>query len=103
MSPARLNRPPRLLPQRSRPWTSTTTCPRLILNITEIRPAALLRARSALDDDALHQLQHSIATQGLRMPIEVWQLSTPRPKPETGPETGPRRYGLISGLRRLTA
>jgi hypothetical protein len=30
--------------------------------LTEIDPAALLRDRSALDDDAIHQLQHSIAT-----------------------------------------
>jgi len=67
--------------------------------LTEIDPAALLRDRSALDDDAIHQLQHSIATQGLRMPVEVWQLSTPRPNAESSPH----RYGLISGLRRLTA
>jgi ParB family chromosome partitioning protein len=70
----------------------------LTLPITQIDPAALLRDRSALDDDALHQLQHSIATEGLRMPVEVWQLSTPRPH-----ENGEHKYGLISGLRRLTA
>ena len=37
---------------------------------------------------------HSIATQGLRTPIEVWAFSAPREG---------HRYGLISGLRRLTA
>ena len=73
--------------------------PLLNIPLTEIDPHALLRDRTALDEDALHQLQHSIATEGLRSPIEVWRLSTPRPS-ENGP---PYTYGLISGLRRLTA
>ncbi|WP_128514706.1 ParB/RepB/Spo0J family partition protein [Tabrizicola thermarum] len=64
------------------------------LPLAEIDPSALLRDRTTLDPDALAQLQHSIATEGLRTPIEVWRLSTPRE---------PFRYGLISGLRRLTA
>jgi ParB family chromosome partitioning protein len=68
------------------------------LPLPEIDPAALLRDRTALEPEALHQLQHSIATEGLRMPIEVWRLSAPRPS-----DTGEYRYGLISGLRRLTA
>jgi ParB family chromosome partitioning protein len=69
------------------------------LPIPEIDPHALLRDRTALDPEALDQLQHSIATEGLRMPVEVWQLSTPRLS-ATGE---PHCYGLISGLRRLTA
>jgi ParB family chromosome partitioning protein len=64
------------------------------LPLAEIAPHALLRDRTALDPDALAQLQHSIAAEGLRTPIEVWQLSTPKDG---------HRYGLISGLRRLTA
>jgi ParB family chromosome partitioning protein len=68
------------------------------LPIPEIAPHALLRDRTALEPSALHLLQHSIATEGLRTPIEVWQLSTPRAH-----ENGQHRYGLISGLRRLTA
>lgn len=64
------------------------------LPIPEIAPHALLRDRTALDPQALQLLQHSIATEGLRTPIEVWQLSTPRDA---------HKYGLISGLRRLTA
>ncbi|MCU0828495.1 MAG: ParB/RepB/Spo0J family partition protein [Tabrizicola sp.] len=59
-----------------------------------IDPHALLRDRTTLDDSALALLQHSIATEGLRAPLEVWALSTPR---------GPHTHGLISGLRRLTA
>ncbi|WP_149587439.1 ParB/RepB/Spo0J family partition protein [Tabrizicola flagellatus] len=69
------------------------------LPIAEIAPHALLRDRTALDPAALALLQHSIATEGLRTPIEVWQLSTPRIS-ENGDG---HRYGLISGLRRLTA
>lgn len=69
------------------------------LPIPEIAPHALFRGRTALDPHALHQLQHSIATEGLRTPIEVWQLSSPRPT-EAG---GAHKYGLISGLRRLSA
>lgn len=69
------------------------------LPLAAIDPHALLRDRTSLDPDALAALQHSIATEGLRLPIEVWQLSTPRPS--LGAE--PFRYGLISGLRRLTA
>lgn len=68
--------------------------PVLLLDVAEIAPHALLRDRTALDPQALHLLQHSIAVEGLRTPIEVWQLSTPKDG---------HRYGLISGLRRLTA
>jgi len=67
--------------------------------LAEIDRHALLRDRSVIDEAALHALQYSIATEGLRLPIEVWPLATPHPDPETGPF----RYGLISGLRRLTA
>ncbi|MGL4237062.1 ParB/RepB/Spo0J family partition protein [Tabrizicola sp.] len=64
------------------------------LPLAEIDPHALLRDRTQLDPEALAQLQLSIATEGLRLPIEVWQLSTPRDG---------FTHGLISGLRRLTA
>jgi ParB family chromosome partitioning protein len=65
------------------------------LPLTQIAPFALPRDRAALDPQALAELQSSIATQGLRQPIEVWRLSTPT-------EDG-HLYGLISGLRRFTA
>jgi len=64
------------------------------LPLTEIDPHALPRDRTTLDPAALDHLTRSIAATGLRMPIEVWALATPRP---------PFRYGLISGFRRLTA
>jgi len=64
------------------------------LPIARIDAFALLRDRTALDPAALTLLQHSIATEGLRIPIEVWALSTPR---------NGHTHGLISGLRRFTA
>ena len=62
--------------------------------LTEIDGAALTRDRSGLDEDALTELRLSIAASGLRMPVELFALSEPRP---------PHRYGLLSGLRRLHA
>jgi len=72
--------------------------PRLI-PLAEIDAEALPRDRTTLDDRPLGELVDSIAVDGLRMPIEVWELSEPRDTP-SGP---PHRYGLISGFRRLAA
>jgi len=66
-----------------------------LIPTAEIAADALPRDRATLDAEALAELQSSIATHGLRQPIEVWRLSTPS-------EDG-HLYGLISGLRRLTA
>lgn len=68
--------------------------PILTIPLDQIRDDALIRDRADLDPDALDELMASIATEGLRQPIEVWQLSQPMDG---------HRYGLISGLRRLTA
>ena len=62
--------------------------------LAAIKIDALPRDRTQLAPEALAELQASIATTGLRQPIEVWRLSTPE---------FPLEYGLISGLRRLTA
>jgi len=62
--------------------------------LTEIDAAALTRDREGLDATALDELKASIAASGLRMPIEVFPLTEPKP---------PHRYGLLSGLRRLMA
>lgn len=59
-----------------------------------IDEAALTRDRAVLDEAGLHELRLSIAANGLRMPIELYELADPAP---------PRLYGLLSGLRRLTA
>jgi ParB family transcriptional regulator, chromosome partitioning protein len=55
---------------------------------------ALNRDRTAADPQALEELRNSILATGVRMPIEVFPLADP---------DGPRRYGLISGFRRLAA
>ncbi len=61
---------------------------------TEIDDAVQTRDPSALDEAALTELRLSIAASGLRMPVELFALSEPRP---------PHNYGLLSGLRRLHA
>ena len=66
----------------------------LTLDPHDIDTTAIPRDRVGLDDTALTELKSSIQTIGLRQPIEVWRKSDPG--------SGPR-YGLISGLRRLTA
>lgn len=68
--------------------------PHILIPLTEIDAEALPRDRTQLEPEAMAELTTSIATTGLRQPIEVWKLSQPA-------ET--HRYGLISGLRRLTA
>jgi ParB family chromosome partitioning protein len=66
--------------------------------LTEIHATALTRDREGLDPEPLRELRLSIAANGLRQPIEVYAL--PEPVEKNG---HPRRYGLISGLRRLMA
>ena len=64
------------------------------LPLDAIAADALTRDRAAIDPTALEELKASILAPGLRMPIEVFELADP---------DGPRRYGLISGFRRLAA
>ncbi|WP_299609180.1 ParB N-terminal domain-containing protein [uncultured Tateyamaria sp.] len=61
---------------------------------SQIDAHALPRDRGTHDAQAQTELEHSILTQGLRQPIEVWHLSQPRDG---------HAYGLISGFRRLAA
>lgn len=60
----------------------------------QISATALLRDRTHLPDATLQDLIASIARDGLRQPIEVFELAEP---------IDGQPYGLISGLRRLTA
>jgi ParB family transcriptional regulator, chromosome partitioning protein len=66
----------------------------VMIPTAEILKDALLRDRVTLDPDAQTELRLSICQDGLRQPIEVWRLSQPRDG---------HLYGLIAGLRRLTA
>lgn len=65
-----------------------------LVPLDQIDETALPRDRTGLDPDALGELRTSIAATGLRLPVEIAPLETPRP---------PQRYALISGFRRLTA
>ncbi len=65
-----------------------------LIDPTVIDDTALIRDRTTLDPEALESLQISLLAEGLRQPVEVWALREP---------TQTRQYGLISGLRRLTA
>jgi ParB family chromosome partitioning protein len=67
---------------------------RLSIPLDAIDATALIRDRGPLNPAGLEDLVTSIALIGLSQPVEVWELSAPAP---------PLRYGLISGLRRLTA
>ncbi|WP_226782412.1 ParB/RepB/Spo0J family partition protein [Oceaniglobus trochenteri] len=62
--------------------------------LDEIAPDILVRDRTVMDKAELDELKSSIATSGLRLPIEIYPL----PEGE-----GNRRFGLLSGYRRLLA
>jgi ParB/RepB/Spo0J family partition protein len=64
------------------------------LPLHSIRRDHLVRDRLLVDPDEMIVLKQSLRSRGQQTPIEVVDL---------GPEAEPRRYGLISGWRRLTA
>ncbi|MEM1128973.1 MAG: ParB N-terminal domain-containing protein [Pseudomonadota bacterium] len=68
----------------------------LELPLSEIAADELTRDRIDLDDEDMAELKRSIAANGLRLPVEVFELS--EPDAETG-----HRWGLLSGYRRLAA
>ncbi|QUJ78388.1 ParB N-terminal domain-containing protein [Sulfitobacter albidus] len=65
----------------------------LDLPLDEIVADAMVRDRTVLDAEEMEELKASIASTGLRLPIEVYALS----------DTDGPRYGLLSGYRRLRA
>lgn len=62
--------------------------------IEAIDEASMVRDRMVLSEEGMVELRLSIAANGLRLPIEVYEIA------EAG--QGPR-YGLLSGYRRLQA
>ncbi len=78
--------------------TEAETDGRLLFDIAvgEIDADAMVRDRAALDADDMLELRLSISANGLRLPIEVYEL------PVTDRADAPR-YGLLSGYRRLMA
>ncbi len=65
-----------------------------LIPVAEIDRAALTRDRLHVDPAALEELALSILQQGLRNPVEVYEMEEPKP---------PFRYALVSGARRLAA
>ncbi|MFX0543559.1 ParB/RepB/Spo0J family partition protein [Roseovarius sp. S4756] len=65
------------------------------LPLAEIEPDAMVRDRIDLAEDEMTELRHSIAANGLRLPIEVFELAEPTPDGT--------KYALISGYRRFMA
>ena len=63
--------------------------------LAEIDPEAMVRDRTLLDAAEMEELKSSIGSNGLRLPIEIFDLAQPG-------IDGPR-YGLLSGYRRLRA
>ena len=43
----------------------------------EAIPISIPRDRTMLDKEALAELEHSISTHGIRLPIEVYEMQTP--------------------------
>lgn len=70
----------------------------LAVPLDAIDATALMRDRTALDDEAFTELRRSILVTGLRSPVEL--LVTDDPARGTGEAV---RYGLIAGYRRLMA
>ncbi|MEL6318049.1 MAG: ParB N-terminal domain-containing protein, partial [Pseudomonadota bacterium] len=62
--------------------------------LAEIDPDDMVRDRARVDEEDLRELRDSILKNGLRLPIEVYELAEPRDG---------RRYGVLSGYRRLLA
>lgn len=71
---------------------------RLLVDIPvgEIDADAMVRDRAALDADDMLELRLSISANGLRLPVEVYELPA-------SDRTDAPRYGLLSGYRRLMA
>jgi ParB family chromosome partitioning protein len=65
-----------------------------LIPIAAVDASVLTRDRMTLDPQDFAELKAAILANGLRMPIEVYELA---------PQDGRVRYGLISGYRRLRA
>ncbi len=65
-----------------------------LIPLAEIDDKALPRDRTGLAPEPLRELRNSILKSGLRMPVELFELANP---------AGPRRYGILSGFRRIAA
>lgn len=65
------------------------------LPVDQIDEGAMIRDRMTMNEEDMQELRQSIATHGLRLPIEVFELEKPG--------RAGQGYGLLSGYRRLLA
>lgn len=65
------------------------------LPLNEIDADVIVRDRTALDEAQMQELRESISSNGLRLPIEVFELANS--------SAAGAHYGLLSGYRRLMA
>ena len=73
----------------------------ILVPLAEIDPDALARDRTALDPEALSELESSIAVSGLRQPIEIFEIRPAEGEPVN--HWSKTRYGVLSGFRRFHA
>lgn len=62
--------------------------------LTEIDLEDMIRDRVTLDEAAMLELRLSISANGLRLPVELYELAEP---------VEGRKYGIVSGYRRILA
>lgn len=62
--------------------------------LSQIDPEDMVRDRAALDEEEMNELRRSIGINGLRLPIELYEMSEPE---------GELKYGILSGYRRFKA
>ena len=65
------------------------------IDVDGIDETAMIRDRTVIGEEEMMELRHSIASHGLRLPIEIFELEQPN--------VSGQRYGLLSGYRRLMA
>lgn len=70
--------------------------------LEQINPEDMVRDRALLSEDEMMELRGSIAASGLRLPIELYALTTPEGKLRYGILSGYRRFKAVSGLLALT-
>jgi len=71
----------------------------LDIPVDQIELDSMIRDRSMMDAEALTELRDSILKNGMRLPVEVYQLPDDA-KGDSGAGQG-ARFGLMSGYRRL--
>ncbi|TQS70925.1 chromosome partitioning protein ParB [Rhodobacteraceae bacterium] len=75
----------------------------LEIPLDEIDADALVRDRVVLDTEEMNELQMSISTNGLRLPIEVYPLNDDRRGFRYGLLSGYRRFRAVQALREISA